>query len=651
MVEQLYNACLDRVSEYKFKLPASKLIEGNHDLIDEGRDSSAEVHRTIAYVEETTAAQPHAPSVSEQNMTPQVDMVPVSSDRLTGRVHVEPGTPGSTTAAHKAKSIGWTLKPDVTEAKDFDLDTLSKDPSATLGSMMDEAIRQYKDIVDLNPQDFRLLNWHIANLEYSNATNYNKLSLQGWDIDAGNEWEGKHTMVVGGYQSVARGLLMCPTPLNVRHKAAVKRIMYHTEGTTGPARIECEDGTVVDADFIVNTIPLGVLKHGNVEFQPPLPSWKSDAIRRLGYGVLNKVILVYKEPFWDQDRDIFGILSDPPHRLSLDQKDYTSRRGRFFQWFNATNTTGLPCLLALMAGDAGFDTEQTPNDDLIAEATNVLRSRFGDKVPPPIEAVVTRWASDKFARGSYSSAGVNMRAEDYDIMARPIGNLFFAGEHTIVTHPATVHGAYLSGLRAASEVLEALIGPIEVPNPLIIPKETSSSLKRKALEGNKDPAQARLEAYELDVWQHIYSKLGYRPLKPSKVAGNAYLLYNKANYDVARKKCEEGRRAGKGKPSPNEVRVMTSKMWKEATNEERKPYDEQADEQKRAHAQAVKDWTAAAAKWDQDALEVRAAYEKEHPSVPTAEEQTVAAAGPDSGRRIKIESSAGNADRDIDMAA
>jgi lysine-specific histone demethylase 1 len=42
---------------------------------------------------------------------------------------------------------------------------------------------------------------------------------------------------------------------------------------------------------------------------------------------------------------------------------------------------------------------------------------------------------------------------DYDTLAAPVGKtLFFAGEHTHKKHPATVHGAYLSGLRAAAEV-------------------------------------------------------------------------------------------------------------------------------------------------------------------------------------------------------
>ena len=631
LVEKLFNDCLDRVSEYKFKQPPTKLIEGNRDLMDEGRDSFAEVHRTIAHVEETTAAQPHAPPVSELNIAPQVDLVPVSSDRLTGRILVEPGTPGTLKASYKAELMGWPLKGGVA-GEDIDLEPATKEPGATLGSVTDDVISQYKDIVDLNAQDYRLINWHIANLEYSNAINYRQLSLQGWDIDAGNEWEGKHTMVIGGYQSVPRGLMHCPTPLNVRQRSAVKRVQYSPDGT-GRAVVECEDHSTIEADYVVNTIPLGVLKHGSVAFEPALPAWKTDTIGRLGFGVLNKVILVYKEAFWNEERDIFGVLRNPPNRHSLNQNDYSSQRGRFFQWFNVSNTSGLPVLLALMAGDAGFDTEQTCNDDLVAEATEVLRSVYGPSTPDPVETVVTRWGSDRFARGSYSSAGPNMKADDYDIMARPIGNLFFAGEHTTGTHPATVHGAYLSGLRAASEVLDAMLGPIAVPSPLIPPKESAVSLKRKA-PSVKDPAQARIEAYEVALWDHITAEIGARPLKPSKPAMSPYLFYSKTHYEAARKKCEEGRRPGKGKPSANEVRVMSAKMWKDCPAAEREPFEKQAEEQKRTYALATRESDEKAAEWDKKAIALRAAYEKEHPNVPGPEEL----AAKRGRRHMKVES-------------
>ncbi|KAI2615632.1 flavin-containing amine oxidoreductase-domain containing protein [Hypoxylon sp. NC1633] len=620
LVEKLYNDCLERVSDYKFKNQPSKLIEGNKDLMDEGRDGSSEGQKTIAQVEEAAAALPRAPPVSQQSLGPQVSLVPVSTDRATGRTHAEPGTPAVLKAAYKARLMGWALKENVTEDLDLDLDSAAKSSDATLGSVMDEAIRQYKGIVDLTPQDFRLMNWHVANLEYSNATNYNQLSIGGWDIDAGNEWEGKHTMVVGGYQSVPWCLANTPTPLEIRKNAAVERVCYDPDGS-GAARVECENGLTVEADYVVSTIPLGVLKHGNVEFNPPLPPSKTGSISRLGYGILNKIIMVYSEPFWDTSRDIFGCLRTPASRHSLKQTEYASQRGRCFQWFNVSNTSGIPVLIGLMAGDAGFDTEHSKNDELVAEATGVLRSVYGAKVPRPVHSIVTRWGSDKFARGSYSSAGPLMRPDDYQTMARPVGNLFFAGEHTIETHPATVHGAYLSGLRAASELMDAMLGPIEIPAPLVLPKDSafsSQSLKRKTPGDGSFPVspksrkQARTDAYEAAAWKHIATQIGDRPWKPQKIAANAYLLYSKSFFETARKRCAEARRAGKGKPGPNEVRVMTSKMWKEATDEERKPFEDRAAELKQQYSEAIKTWDEKAKDWDQQYLEVRKEYEKDH---------------------------------------
>ncbi|ATY60680.1 lysine-specific histone demethylase 1 [Cordyceps militaris] len=610
LIEKLYNECLDRVSEHKYKMVAAKLIAGNRDLLNEGKDSPTDGSKTIAQSEELAASQANDSTQSQQNAGEVVPTVPVSSNKLT----TEAGVPATAKAPEKAAYMGWTLKQGIDTEKDLDLSYAVHNPNATLGSVLDDAISQYKSLVELNALDHRLINWHIANLEYSNATNLHNLSLSLWDIDAGNEWEGSHTMVVGGYQSVARGLLHCPTPLEITTKSPVKRIRYQADTFNGPARIECENGRVVEVDSVVCTVPLGVLKHGNIEFDPPVPEWKSLAVERLGFGILNKVALVYDQVFWESDRHIFGVLKDASDPQSTAQHEYRGSRGRFFQWFNVTNTTGIPCLIALMAGDAGFDTEASSNEDLIREATETLRSIFGPDVPQPLEAVVTRWGSDPFARGSYSSAAPNMQPEDYDNMAKPLGNLFFAGEHTIVTHPATVHGAYLSGLRAASEVLQEILGPIEVPTPLILPRDSLLLQKRK--EAAKDPRQARVDAYETEAWRHVKSRIGERPIPPGKMAGNAYLIFSKLYFDEARRRCEENRKTGRTKAMPNEVRVMTSRMWKEASEDTRQPFEAQAMEQKQVYAEAMAQYTQAAEKWDLEAIEIRATYERNNPFMP-----------------------------------
>lgn len=619
--EQLFNYILDRVSEYKFKLPVAKTVEGDKEFLDLGKDITGDGHKTIRDVEESSTLGSRSSS-QQQSPSIEVQMVPVSLDRLTGRVHLEPGVPAVHTAAYKAKEIGWLLRSGVGIECDLDLEKAVAPKHATLGSVFDEAIRQFARIVDFTPLDLRLINWHVANLEYSNAITCNRLSLGGWDLDTGNEWEGKHTMVTGGYQQVPRGILNCPQPLTVRKQANVKEITYRPDGSTG-ASIRCVDGTTIAADCVVSTIPLGVLKQSGdrkIHFEPPLPDWKTGAISRIGFGVLNKVVLVYKEAFWDQSRDIFGTLRTPSNRFTLDQSEYFTQRGRFFQWFNCTNTSGLPTLLALMAGDAAFETEKTPDELLIAEATKVLQSVFGNKVPAPTEALVTRWASDRFARGSYSYTGPNFQPHDYEEMARPVGNLFFAGEHTCGTHPATVHGAYISGLRAASEVVDSMLGPIEIPVPLILPKDADSKRKAEAANAFANPRQARLDAYDQQIYSYIVSQIGERPTPPAKCHANAYRIYTKENAEEAKRRCGIGRRPGKGKPIVNEVKKMISNMWLSASEEEKRPYEERAELERATTAANLAEFERVFPTWEAEAIRLRTVYIMEHPSVPGPEE-------------------------------
>jgi lysine-specific histone demethylase 1 len=164
---------------------------------------------------------------------------------------------------------------------------------------------------------------------------------------------------------------------------------------------------------------------------------------------------------------MFGLLNEPERSGSLDPKDYENKRGRFYLIWNASKTSGRPMLIALMAGHAAYDAEYTGTETLMDEVTDRLRGVFGPKVPKPIEVIVTRWRRDRFTRGTYSYVARDTLPSDYDTMARPVGNLHFAGEATCGTHPATVHGALLSGLRVASDVIEAMVGPVDVPEPLV----------------------------------------------------------------------------------------------------------------------------------------------------------------------------------------
>ena len=57
-----------------------------------------------------------------------------------------------------------------------------------------------------------------------------------------------------------------------------------------------------------------------------------------------KVVLVYEKPFWDEERDVFGLLRRSEAGESTNQDDYTARRGRLYLFWNCTKTSGRPML-------------------------------------------------------------------------------------------------------------------------------------------------------------------------------------------------------------------------------------------------------------------------------------------------------------------
>lgn len=69
------------------------------------------------------------------------------------------------------------------------------------------------------------------------------------------------------------------------------------------------DGTRIDADHVICTVSLGVLKERyRSMFQPELPVLKCNAIEGLTLGTVDKIYLEFDSPFWPEDWDGFGLL-------------------------------------------------------------------------------------------------------------------------------------------------------------------------------------------------------------------------------------------------------------------------------------------------------------------------------------------------------
>ena len=212
-------------------------------------------------------------------------------------------------------------------------------------------------------------------------------------------------------------------------------------------QITLQDGSVLEADALVSTLPLGVLKlpqkdPNHVRFVPSLNPSKKDAIEKLGCGLLNKCAISFPDAFW-QDSDFLGQAESQYSYLVLNAMKYTQK----------------PILIFMYGGDFARDVEDWTDREVISDCLEVLKKICGlRQIPAPIDYCMTRWGKEEYSRMAftYIPSGVD-GGKALSAMSQPVCDpalpekplIMFAGEHTTPYHPSTMHGAFLSGIREA----------------------------------------------------------------------------------------------------------------------------------------------------------------------------------------------------------
>ena len=293
-------------------------------------------------------------------------------------------------------------------------------------------------------------------IRYANAAPLKTLSLGQWDQDDPWEMTGEHCVLPGGNLRIVTALA---TGVPIFYGCHVKRVEHGAKGVA----LHCVESTpgaepgsgrarVFRADAALITLPLGVLKRDTVDFDPPLPKSKRAAIQALGFGTLNKCVMLFAEPFWETTLDTFG-------RVGVS----TVARGEFFLFYSYVGVSGTvgAVLIGLVAGEAASAFEAEPGEAGLKRCLDVLRCIYGCRgitVPAPVTWRCTRWEGDPLSFGSYSHVAVGASGADYNVMAEPVGNrLFFGGEATTRKHPATMHGAFFTGLREAAKITSTVV--------------------------------------------------------------------------------------------------------------------------------------------------------------------------------------------------
>jgi monoamine oxidase len=207
----------------------------------------------------------------------------------------------------------------------------------------------------------------------------------------------------------------------------------------------------ISAPSAVVALPLGILQlernaAGAVAFTPALAD-KRQALDRIGFGPVVKLVLRFRSAFWEQAqggrfRDtLFFHLRDAP-----------------FPTFWTALPARAPLLVAWLGGPRTAQFADASTADLVRAALTSLEAMFGPECGAAEqfdEVYWHDWQKDPLARGAYSYVKVGGEAAQRQLAEPLEDTLFFAGEATDYEgEAATVTGAIRSGERAARQLLK-----------------------------------------------------------------------------------------------------------------------------------------------------------------------------------------------------
>ncbi|RNC85931.1 MAG: FAD-dependent oxidoreductase [Balneola sp.] len=224
------------------------------------------------------------------------------------------------------------------------------------------------------------------------------------------------------------------------------RIIYNSPVTEidysgNRVRVTTNESTVYEADRVIVTVPLTILKKNLIDFVPSFPSEKTAAMEKVDMPDGIKVFMEFSERFYPEMLFDRGLIVDT---LDGEKLYYDATFGK---------DTDRNIFALFTVGEPATVYAQFENDaDRIAYILNELDEIFGDDASRTyIKHVTQNWSAEPYIQGSYT------HYDDYSVqstLVEPIDNkIFFAGE-AYPEDSSTVHGAGQSAYEAVRLILE-----------------------------------------------------------------------------------------------------------------------------------------------------------------------------------------------------
>jgi monoamine oxidase len=236
---------------------------------------------------------------------------------------------------------------------------------------------------------------------------------------------------------------------DVQTNSEVKEIDYNGDKVLVSGQRTGGESFSIEADRVIVTVPVSILKSGSIAFTPGLPSAKTSALSKMEMDAAMRVVLDFKANFWGETSGfLYGGVDGPEYfnsgagRSELYRTLSITVGGAKAAELSALGKGSIPILLdeldSIFSGKATLNVRKDSNDNTIA--------------------IIQDWTLEPFIKGGSAYLKAGGTNQDRVNLATPVNNkLFFAGEATDVNGEyGTINGALLSGERAAKEVLATI---------------------------------------------------------------------------------------------------------------------------------------------------------------------------------------------------
>jgi monoamine oxidase len=239
--------------------------------------------------------------------------------------------------------------------------------------------------------------------------------------------------VVGGNDLVARSIANVLPDVRLNSPVTFIRVMPDEVAVTYK---QGNSHLTINSAFVVLAIPLTTARL--IEFNPPLPSAHHHMVNEISYGAVTKVLIEYRQRFWDEIGWNGRLATDAPIVYTWHATSHVE------------NEHGI--ITAYTGGDNARKLSALSDDERVRVAVAEIEKLFPGSSDLVENTATVAWLNESYTRASYMALAPGEVITHWKTLFEPAGRLFFAGEHATAIQ-GYMEGAVESGQRAASIIL------------------------------------------------------------------------------------------------------------------------------------------------------------------------------------------------------